>query len=350
LADRSQGPPPKIRLEEDTYDFGVMDSNAPGRHEFVFTNVGEGPLKLQNGGSSCSCTAAVLEDGMIAPGESGIVAIEWSGKGRHGDFVHTAQIETNDPNRQRVTLTVKGRVTVAVVAVPPQLVMTGVTAGEPSSGNVRVFGFLPRSLKIKEEESEFSNQRTKKHFEITSRELSREELAAENEEGATSGCLVTVKVKPGLPVGTFRQTITLKTNYPESPTVELSVQGNVGSEICIVGKGWSEQAGVLSFGSVRSQEGAKRQLFIRAGGDNTEVTYKPIEIYPDDLLNVKLGKTRAVEDGKVALTPLIVEIPKGSRPANHMGLQEENLGRIILETSHPKARQLRLLVRFAVEG
>jgi hypothetical protein len=230
--------------------------------------------------------------------------------------------------------------------------MTGVKAEEPSSGRVRVFGYLVPPLEITGHE--FSNQDTAKYFEVTSRQLSDEELAAEEQEDAKHGCLVEVTVKPGLPVGAFRQTIVLKTNYPESPTVTLPVQGTVGSEISIVGKGWSEQTGVLSLGRIRSQEGATRQLFIRAGGaDNTEVTYKLIEIYPD-LLRVEVGKT-LVEGGKVALTPLIIEIPKGSRPADHMGMAEEKLGRIVLETTHPTAKQstakqLRLLVRFAVEG
>jgi hypothetical protein len=350
LVAESEGPPPKILLEEDTYDFGLMDSNSGGRHEFVFTNIGRGPLKLQNGGTSCSCTAAVLQEGMIAPGESGIVAVEWKAKGQPGEFVHTAHVETNDPNRPSVVLTVKGRVTIAVEAAPPRLIFTGVTAGEPSSGSVRVLGFLPPPRSLEITGHEFSKPDLADHFDVTYRPLSADELAAEEDKDATSGCLVEVTLKPGLPVGAFRQTIILKTNYPESPTTELPVQGNVGSEISIVGKGWNEQAGVLTLGSIRSQEGLKRQLFIRAGGpNNKEVTYKPIETYPD-LIKVTLGETTHIEGGKIALTPLIIEIAKGSRPANHLGLEEENLGRIVLETTHPKARQLRLLVRFAVEG
>jgi hypothetical protein len=339
---------PRVRLEEDTYDFGIMDSNSKGLYEFVFTNVGGSPLELRKGPTSCKCTATVLEEGMVPPGESTAVVVEWTAKEYPGEFTQTAEIETNDPNRPHVTLTIKGRVTVAVKSVPSPLILTGVAAGEPKTGNVRVFGFLPRSLEITGHE--FSKPDIAGYFEVTSRPLSADELAAEKEEEATSGCLVEVTVKPGLPVGTFRQTITLKTSYPESPTIELPVQGNIGSEISIVGRGWSEQSGILSLGSVRSQEGGKRRLFIRAGGpDSTEVTYKLVETYPD-LLKVTVGETTHTEDGKIALTPLIIEIPKGSRPANHMGLDEEELGRIILETSHPKARQLRMLVRFAVEG
>ncbi len=350
LARGSGGPVPKILLEEETYDFGVMDSNSKGRHEFVFTNIGEGLLQLKKGPTSCSCAATVLQEGTIAPRESGIVAVEWTAKTSTREFTQTAEIHTNDPNRERVTLTITGRVTIAVEASPRQLIFAGVTAGEASSGSLRVFGFLPRPRSLEITGHEFSKPDLADYFEVTYRPLSADELAAEEDEDLTSGCLVEVTVKPGLPVGAFRQTITLKTNYPESPAIELPVQGNVGGEIAIVGKGWNQRAGVLSLGSIRSREGAKRQLFIRAGGpDSKDVTYKPVETYPD-LLRVTLGKTTQIEGGEVSLTPLIIEIPRGSRPANHMGLDEEQLGRIILETTHPQARQLRMLVRFAVEG
>jgi hypothetical protein len=104
-------------------------------------------------------------------------------------------------------------------------------------------------------------------------------------------------------------------------------------------------------GWVGSEDEFKRDLIIRAGGSyHKEVNFKPIKIHPDDLLRVSLGKTFELKDGNASLTPLTIEIPKGSPPANFMGSGEAKYGQIMLETNHPKAPELRILVRFAVEG
>ncbi|OHB80159.1 MAG: hypothetical protein A2V98_12280 [Planctomycetes bacterium RBG_16_64_12] len=159
-----------------------------------------------------------------------------------------------------------------------------------------------------------------------------------------------ITVKPGLPLGGFQQKILLQTNYDEAPTVEVPIRGTVGSEISIVGKGWNAKTGILMLGSVRSREGALLKLVIRtAGPHRKEVAFKPIEIFPD-LLKVKVGKTTDLESGTISVTPLTILVPKGSPPADHLQMEQEKLGRIILETNHPTAHQLRILVRFAVEG
>jgi len=343
---RVGSPQPKVVINEDTHDFGDLDRNAKGRHEFILTNAGSAPLALHQGQTSCSCTVAILENHDIAPGESGRVVVEWTGKDYVGQFTQTATVMTNDPTRREVKLTIKGRITKAVLVAPSDLILNGITAGEEASAEVRLFGFRRETLTITGHE--FSSLRTSENFEVTYKPLPTDQLA--EEKGATSGCLVEVTVKPGLPVGAFRQKILLKTNYQEAPTIEVPVRGTIASEISIVGKGWNETSGILVMGTVRSQDGAERNLMIRAAGPHCmEVTFKPIEISPN-LLKVKLGKTSHLKNGNIALTPLIVQIPKGSRPADHLGPEEGELGRIVLQTNHPKARELRILVRFAVEG
>ncbi|HUT94048.1 MAG TPA: DUF1573 domain-containing protein, partial [Thermoguttaceae bacterium] len=344
----SGGLPPIVSISEETYDFGFMDADAKGRHEFVFENKGKGPLELKQGASSCKCTVSVLEDGEIAPGESGVVAIEWTAKQSLGgdEFKQTAQILTNDPERPRLTLTIQGRVTVAARAVPSEVLFNGVTAGESGSATVRVFGFRSEPLEITGHE--LAQADTSDYFEVTYEPLPSDEVS--EEEGATSGCRVKVTLKPGLPVGAFKQKIVLKTSSKEVPRIGVPIEGTVTGEISIVGKGWRREDGILHLGSIRSQEGAERTLFIRAGGLHAnEVSYKLVEVYPD-LLKIEFGETKQLESGKVSLTPLIIQVPKGSRPASHLGTDEKQLGRIILETNHPRVPRLQILLRFAVEG
>ena len=345
----TQAPPPVAVLAEDTYDFGFMDAEAEGRHEFVVENQGAGNLELRQGPSTCKCTVSLLEDEDIGPGESGIVAIEWTAKrglGADGEFKQTAQVLTNDPENPRLTLTIQGQVTVAARLVPSELLFNGITPGESSSATVRLYGFRSEPLEITDHEC--VEAETSDYFEVTYEPLPADEVS--REKGATSGCLVEVTLKPGLPVGAFKQRIRLKTSFEEIPTVELPVQGSVTGEISIVGKGWRRENGILYWGSVRSQDGGERTLFIRAAGpDARDVRYKPVEVLPD-LLEVEFGETKQLGTGEASLTPMTIRVPQGSRPANHLGTEEEQLGRIILETTHPRVPRLRVLLRFAVEG
>jgi len=339
-------PKPKLLLAEDTHDFGAMDERSKGHYEFVFANVGDAPLTLKQGRTSCTCTSTILEKGDIQPGRSGKVAVEWNGKNRVGPFKATATVTTNDPYKPTVTLTITGRITTAVRVVPTRLAMSGITASEEASAQVKVFGFLSEPLEVIGHE--FSHPETSENFRVTCEPLSPDQVA--EEQDATSGCLVEVTVKPGLPLGAFQQTILLKTNYPEAPTIEVPVEGTISSDISIVGKGWNRSNGTLYWGNVKSQEGARRDLFIRVSGPHRkEVKFKPIEIHPD-LLEVKLGETSYVEHGRLSLTTLTIQIPKGSPPADYLGSSEEKLGQIILQTNHPTARELRILLRFSIEG
>ena len=195
---------------------------------------------------------------------------------------------------------------------------------------------------------EFAQADTSDYFEVNYEPLPAD--AVSEEEGATSGCLVKVTLKPGLPVGAFKQKIVLKTSSEEAPKIGLPIEGTVTGEISIFGKGWRREDGILNWGSVRGQDGGERTLYIRAGGLHAkEVSYKLVEVYPD-LLKIEFGETTQPEGGKVSLTPLIIKVPKGSRPASHLGTDEKQLGRIILETNHPRVPRLQILLRFAVEG
>jgi len=340
------GPQPKVVVDADTHDFGLMDNHATGRHDFLFTNPGDAPLTLEAGDTSCKCTLSKLEKTKVAPGESTTVGLEWTGEDFLGPFRQTATIFTNDPSHPRITLTIKGRISASTRVVPSELVFSRISVGETASATVRVFGYRPEPLEIAGHE--LSDPTTAEQFEVRFEPLPSDQV--EEELDAKSGYSVEITVKSGLPLGAFRQKILLRTNLEDSPTVEIPVKGVVGSEISIVGPGWDEETGILTLGSVNSRVGIERTLIIRVGGPHRkEVNFELIESVPD-LLRVKPGKLRELNNGRVTLTPLTIQIPKGARPANYLGSEQGEFGRITLKTNHPQAPELRILVRFAVEG
>ena len=71
---------PMAKVDEPHYDFGSMQRGTSKSHEFVIRNVGNAPLKIWKGTTSCKCTDFVVPEGAIAPGGSAKVKLEWSAK------------------------------------------------------------------------------------------------------------------------------------------------------------------------------------------------------------------------------------------------------------------------------
>ena len=337
---------PRVAVDEEEYDFGRMDMHAEGTHGFVIENVGDGVLELSGGDTSCRCTVSELEATEIQPGDSAKVTVTWTAENTIGPYRQTAMVFTNDPARPSLTLTVSGRITAAARAVPAELVLSAVPADRLETAQVRVYCYLDEPFDILGLELE--DRRTAEYFQLSLEPLPNDRLIEESE--ATSGRLLNVTLKPGLPQGPFRQKILIRTNLEASPKLVVPIQGSISSDIAIVGRGYDRQNGVLTFGTVSSETGAQRRLmlFVR-GAHRKEVKFMPVEITPD-LMRVELGEPKEIREGAVTQVPLTVHIPKGSRPANHLGSKQGKLGEILLDTNHPQAPRLRILVQFAVTG
>jgi len=337
----------KVAVDREEYDFGTVDADQEASHDFVFTNAGTAPLALAPGMTTCRCTVSLVDTTAVLPGKSSKVKVTWRPRGAIGPYRRTVSIRTNDPDRPDVTLTVVGEVTVGLRAEPPELVLSGLGIGEGGSGQVRVWCNLPRPP-LEVTRWGLADKSTAQFFQVTWEALPEAEVR--REKGAKSGVLLRVAVKPGLPQGPFQQTISLETNQPSHPELTIPLKGEVESDISVAGPNWSSQLGVLDIGTVSSQAGAQRRLLLVVrGAQCREVRFKPVRTVPE-FLEVRVGETTVIGNNEASHTPLFIQIPRGCRAANHLGTKAAKLGEILLETNHPRVPQVRILVRFAVEG
>jgi hypothetical protein len=339
---------PRVALDQEQHDFGKSDVGDTGRHTFIFTNIGDKPLVLSRGRSTCGCCTCVctlrLPAGAVAPGHTAKVILEWKSKLYVGPFRQTATILTNDASRPEVTLSISGRFAGPVGVVPSQLVFTSMRYGQAAVSEVHVYSYLEESLEIAG--YDVSNQQISKYFDVAWQRMSAEQLREEKE--ARGGYAMRVTVKPGLPVGAFRQGITLKTNSKSVPRIDIPVQGSIVNDISIAGRGWNAQTEVLTMGTVRSREGSQWSLLIVARGPHAkDLRLKPVHIVPR-VLDVKLGSTRYISETQLSLTRLMIHIPPGSEPTTHLGAEQGEPGRITIQTNHPQLREVNIQVRFAV--
>jgi len=339
----SSGLAPKVVIEQDEFDFGNAELGAVGRHQFVIKNQGRGPLILTKGETSCVCTLSSIEQPEVPPGGSTHVEVEWHPKA-HGPFRQSAQVLTNDPKRQRFELIVHGDVVSSYRLDPETIVFSGLVPNRSATGEARIYSYASDNLAIID--PQFSDKSTAQFYDLQIEPLSADQL--KEDKGAKSGCLIKLTVKPGLPAGPFGERIRFHLNTPGDPEVELTVEGRVNSPIEVSGANWDNSLGILSLGTVHSREGAKGVVYLTLRGDALKQADVRLDKVLPETLKVTVGKLEKFGPD-AARVPLTIEIPPGSRPEDHLGTQLGTLAQIFLDTGLAEPKQMRLLVRYAVE-
>lgn len=94
-------PLPKFSFDEESHDFGTIEEGTIAKHDFEFTNTGEAPLIISNASGSCGCTVPQWPREPIAPGETGIIHVEFNSNSRPGNQSKTVTLNSNTvPNKK----------------------------------------------------------------------------------------------------------------------------------------------------------------------------------------------------------------------------------------------------------
>lgn len=254
------------------------------------------------------------------------------------------QVLTNDPKRTRFELVVYGDVVSSYRIEPATIVFSGLAPNGAATGEARVYSYASDNLAIID--PQFSDKSTAQFYDLQIATLSAEQL--KEDKGAKSGCSIKVTVKPGLPAGPFGERIRFHLNTPGDPEAEVTVEGRVNSPIEVSGANWDNSLGMLSLGTVHSREGAKSVIYLTLRGDALKQADVRLDKVLPETLKVTVGKTEKFGPD-AARVPLTIEVPAGSRPEDHLGTQLGTLARIFINTGLSEPKQMRLLVRYAVE-
>ena len=99
----------EIKFEESSHNFGTFNASDPiHKATFVFTNVGNAPLVINQVVASCGCTVPKYDKRPIAPGQKGTIEVVYNGKDRFpGKFKKTITVRTNGKT-EMVRLSIEG--------------------------------------------------------------------------------------------------------------------------------------------------------------------------------------------------------------------------------------------------
>jgi hypothetical protein len=99
---------PSITFDNNTFDFKQIKQGEKVEHVFTISNQGKSDLIIRNVKASCGCTAVSPVDDIIKPGATTTMKVVFNSAGRLGKQNKTITIISNDPQKSRTIIWIKG--------------------------------------------------------------------------------------------------------------------------------------------------------------------------------------------------------------------------------------------------
>jgi hypothetical protein len=258
----TQGPAPKVEVESSEHEFGLMKLGDEGAHDFVVKNVGDAPLKLAKGPSTCQCTMSALSELVVPPGGSTVVTLTWKPEGVNEAFRKQATIWTNDPSlwektdesfrgEGEIVFTVSGKVFNSVEVEPSEFTLGTLDETQPTVVEAHVFSRVTKDLEVSLQET------SSEVIDVEIESVPAEKL---KEKDALTVYLVKCTIEPRLSVGRVRESITLKTNDNITPIVTIGITGFRQGPVTIGGRYWNQAYSMIDFENFDAAQGVATTL------------------------------------------------------------------------------------------
>ena len=95
-----------IFFPETQHDFGKVNEGDKVDYTFRFINKGGSVLEIKDIKTSCGCTAALVSNDSLPPGQEGTIKVELNTENRVGKMSRTVTIKSNDPKDPAKILTI----------------------------------------------------------------------------------------------------------------------------------------------------------------------------------------------------------------------------------------------------
>ncbi|HOW18704.1 MAG TPA: DUF1573 domain-containing protein, partial [Phycisphaerae bacterium] len=205
------GPPPTVKIDELTYDFGKQVGIESVSHTFKLKNLGPGTLTIEGVQPQCGCTTAGAWEKTVAPGAEWQLPITLRTAGSEGRLTKFITVRTNDPKMREFRYTITGEVKSRYAFKPMRHFQLGRVSRDKETRSVITVTNQTETPIVFKKASVDS-----KFFQVALRELSP---GKEYE--------ITLVTVPPLNEGFTQGKVTIETDCREQPTVEMFVYAMV---------------------------------------------------------------------------------------------------------------------------
>ena len=358
---------PKVELPDgNEHDFGIMQPDEEGEHIFRVKNVGDAPLTLKIGASTCKCTVGTLENESLAPGEETEVKMAWTVKTNETTFGQSAELRTNDPTQVAIRFEITGKVVRQVQLVPETLTFKEVASGEPIDLELKVYSYMGEEIELGQPRFTSDEMNELAEFEVTPMEI--EENDAEHAE-ATQAFLVKATIAPGLDQGPVSQNMVMPFNKVGEESVsndaDVSVDGESDKATTIVAAVTGRIVGVLSmlestklkgvtgggyiydFGKITDNEPQTAKAFVVLKGPERDKTKLSVgKVSPEGVVSAQLNDP--IQNGSMSLYSLEFTLTPGDEKIDRLGMNREDYGLVTIMSDNPNVPSMKLRLKFSL--
>jgi len=132
---------PKLEVVETTYDFGEILKGDQVKHIFTIRNAGDAPLTIEKVKTSCGCTAALLSEKVLAPGQTAEIKTNFDSTRFKGRVKKTIYVNSNDPQQPEAHILLTGMIRPQIVVEPDPLRLENLTPGQAVEKTVKISNF-----------------------------------------------------------------------------------------------------------------------------------------------------------------------------------------------------------------
>ncbi len=210
-----------LRFESYSHDLGSLEEGSETERTLLFRNAGEQELVISQVRPSCTCLKVDLLTERVPPGGQGRMALTFDATGLGGGQGYSLYIESNDPVSPLVVLDIVALVRPARLLVSSRRIHFGdVAASAGATREIFVKDPGDGSLDISEVLSD------SKLLDVCLAGEARPEIEIEE-----SVFPVLVTLRPGLPVGAFEGSVTIVSNHPKEPRLQIPVVAMIKGDI-----------------------------------------------------------------------------------------------------------------------
>lgn len=274
---------PQISFEHPEFDFGKIFKGEKVEHIYAFENQGKGVLKISKVKTSCGCTAAVLSNKTIQPGEKGEIKATFNSGSYGGKIRKNLTVFSNDAETPQFKLVISGEIIEEVAINPKNINFGSIYVGKEIAKTITIKSLTELNLKI-------INITTSQPF-----------VKAIQKEQNEDGLLVQVTLKDNFTIGRFNGRINLETNSQRQPQVTIPFFGEVVGDITTYPK-------KIYYGNVVEGREVDQKLFVKINKEDikilgakitpdffsTKITERYEQKNPHCLIEIKLHKDATV--------------------------------------------------------
>ena len=124
-------------MEGNQVSFGkIYQTGAMVHKVLTLKNTGSDSIAIKRVSTSCGCTAALVSDSVLAPGQETEVKIQFNPTGNIGEVTKYVYISNSDPKNQLMTVKLTGYVAYALQPTPGYVLFNNARVGKLDSAEV----------------------------------------------------------------------------------------------------------------------------------------------------------------------------------------------------------------------